>query len=285
MAVLSKYHTLYLVVLLIVYSILFVIPTDAQSITKPSVPEFKLNYTNYVYDEPAATSQWSGEPIPNSGYHYDYRLVYIKVRNTPNDAYVNDDSTINGVREHLYYNVRVKNHFSNEWVEFWGQSPMYASNGSIITGTWYWGASDSEVTTIGSIALNGRTNLIHASRDVAVGDQVDFQVKALIGYQNIEDHTFIGEESAWSSTQTLTIDMSVQTTSSPPSDSSDATTEPTQSTTPSNTLDDQTYGVTSVPLSVFIAVIVALIAVIFTLLIFYRRPKQKMVNQVYSKSL
>lgn len=278
MAILSKYVTLYLVVLLAAYSILFVIPTDAQSITKPSVPEFKLSYTNYVYDTPAATSQWSGEPIPNSGYHYDYREVYIKVRNQPNDGYVNDESIKNGVKEHLYYNVRVKNQFSNDWVELWGQSPVYASNGSVIIGTWYWGASDSEVTNIGSINLNGRTNIIHASRDIAVGDQVDFQVKALIGYQNLENHSFFGEESAWSNTQTLTIDMSAQTTSSPPPDSSNATAEPTQSATPSNALDDPTERITSVPLSIFIAVIVALLAVIVLLLVVYRRLRKQSVE-------
>ena len=187
----SKSFSLLLVVILAVSSLIMVESAYAQSIPKPSVPEFKISYTNYVYDEPPATSQWSGEPIPNSGYHYDYREVYIKVRNQPNDAYVNENSVNNGVREKLYYNVRVKNHFSNDWVELYGQSPVYADNGSIIIGTWYWGASDSEVTNIGSISLNGRTNIIHASRDVAVGDQVDFQVKALIGYQNFEKHSFL----------------------------------------------------------------------------------------------
>jgi hypothetical protein len=281
MARLAKHLTFCLVVLLVITSttLLTAKPANTQSIPKPSVPEFKLSYTNYVYDEPAATSQWSGAPIPNSSYHNDYRLVYIKVRNPPNDAYVNDDSVENGVREHLYYNVRVKSHFSNEWVELWGQSPVYASNGSIITGTWYWGASDSEVTYIGSIALNGRTNLIHASRDVAVGDQVDFQVKALIGYQDLEKYSFLGEESEWSNTQTLTIDMRTQTTSSPPPDSSNSTMEPTQSAVPSNTLD-QTEELTSVPLIVFIAVIVTFLVVIVVLLVFYRRPRQSLKGQL-----
>jgi hypothetical protein len=227
----SKSFSLLLLVILAVSSLIMVESANA-SIAKPSVPEFKISYTNYVYDEPLATSQWSGEPIPNSGYHYDYREVYIKVRNQPNDAYVNENSVNNGVREKLYYNVRVKNHFSNDWVELYGQSPVYADNGSIIIGTWYYGASDSEVTYIGSINLNGRTNIIHASRDVAVGDQVDFQVKAMIGYQNFEKHSFFGEESAWSNTQTLTIDMSAQTISSPTPDSSNSTTaSPTQNPT------------------------------------------------------
>jgi hypothetical protein len=231
----------------------------AQSITKPSVPEFKLSYTNYVYDEPAATSQWSGEPIPNSGYHYDYREVYIKVRNQPNDAYVNENSVNNGVREKLYYNVRVKNHFSNDWVELWGQSPVYADNGSIIIGTWYYGASDSEVTYIGSINLNGRTNIIHASRDVAVGDQVDFQVKALIGYQNFEKHSFFGEESAWSNTQTLAISANAPAL---PSDDGMPSDGGTQQIEPSSFI----LGV------VVIAILVVVAAA--GLLVYFRKRKQ-----------
>jgi len=90
---------------------------NAQTIPKPDVPEFKLSYINYVYDVPAATSQWSGEPIPNTAYHVDYRDVYVKVRDFPNDGYVNEDSVKDGLREKLYYNVRVKNQFSNWWVE------------------------------------------------------------------------------------------------------------------------------------------------------------------------
>jgi len=195
---------------------------NAQTIPKPDVPEFKLSYINYVYDVPAATSQWSGEPIPNTAYHVDYRDVYVKVRNFPNDGYVNEDSVKDGLREKLYYNVRVKNQFSNGWVELYGQSPVYADNGSIIIGTWYWGASDSEVTPIGSISLNGPTNIIHATEEIAVGNEVDFQVKALIGYQSIEKHTFFGEESDWSPTQTLTILPNMGPTS-PPNTNSDLT--------------------------------------------------------------
>jgi hypothetical protein len=273
MGSITKGFSLLFVVILAVSSLIMVESAFGQSITKPSVPEFKLSYTNYVYDEPAATSQWSGEPIPNSGYHYDYREVYVKVRNQPNDAYVNENSVNNGVREHLYYNVRVKNHFSNDWVELWGQSPVYASNGSIIIGTWYWGASDSEVTYVGSISLNGRTNMIHASRDVAVGDQVDFQVKALIGYQNFEKHSFFGEESAWSNTQTLTLDMSAQTTSSPTPDSSNSTTAPTSSAT------DSTGNSITVPVSILIGVFVVFLAIIAVLSLLFFRMHRKTISQ------
>ena len=265
----SKSLTLLLVVILVVSGLMIVQSAFAQSIPKPSVPEFKLSYTNHVYDVPAATSQWSGEPIPNSGYHYNYREVYTKVRNQPNDAYVNENSVNNGVREKLYYNVRVQNHFSNDWVELWGQSPVYASNGSIITGTWYWGASDSEVTNMGSISLNGPTNIIHASKDVAVGNQVDFQVKALIGYQNFEKYSFFGEESDWSETQTIT--FSEASTSNIPN--------PLSPTTPTITLTpippDTNSNSITMPMDIFMAIIAffASALVILSVLLYRRHRK------------
>ena len=61
--------------------------------------------------------------------------------------------------------------------------------------------------------------MFHASEEIAVGNEVDFQVKAMIGYQSMEKHTFFGEESDWSPTQTLTILPNVGPTSPPNSNS------------------------------------------------------------------
>jgi hypothetical protein len=215
----SKRATLLFIAILTVSTLIMVESVFAQSIPKPSVPEFKLSYTNHIYDVPAATSQWSGEPIPNSAYHVDYREVIIKVKNQPHD--------VNDIREQLYYNVRVKNHFSNTWTELRGRTSTQYINGTIGTGTWYYDSADSEVTYI-FINLNGPTNIIHTSTELAVGNQVDFQVKALIGYQDWENYTFFGEESPWRDTQTLTIAESQTPTPSP------ATTTPYQ-TPPSPT--------------------------------------------------
>ena len=195
----SRSLALLLITALVLSSLVMVGSALAQSIPKPSVPEFKLSYTNHVYDVPAATSEWSGEPIPGTAYHVDYREVIVKIKNQPLDA------DVNGVRMQLYYNVRVKNHFSIDWTELFGRCLIAQGNDSV-PGTLYYGASDSEVTYI-SISLNGPTNIIHASiDDVAVGNPVDFQVKALIGY--MQNWTFSGEESTWSETQTLTIEES-----------------------------------------------------------------------------
>jgi len=261
----SKRAVLLLIVILAVFSLTMVESASAQSITKPTVPEFKLSYTNHVYDVPAATSQWSGEPIPNSAYHVDYREVIIKVKNQPHDEYINDD--VNGIREQLYYNVRVKSHFSNNWTELYGRTAVY-NNGNISTGTRYYGASDSEVTYI-SINLNGPDNIIHTSTELAVGNQVDFQVKALIGYQNWENSTFFGEESSWSSTQTITIGQSDSTTT--------PSTLPSQNST---TTPDQTTGLTSndtsqtLLLGIIIGAVFTIVLVSVGLLIYFKKRKR-----------
>jgi len=242
-----------------------------SSITKPSVPEFKLSYTNHVYDVPAAISQWSGEPIPNSAYHVDYREVIIKVKNQPHDEYINDD--VKGRREQLYYNVRVKNHFSSDWTELRGQTLVRHGNGSVIPGTSYYGSSDSEVTYI-SISLNGPSNTIHTSTELAVGNEIDFQVKALLGYHDWVEYTFSGEESEWSNTQTLTIPASGSSSSSgssSPSSTPDQTTEPAPSQTTEPAANDTSQALL---LGVVIGTVVALVLVCVGLLIYFKKRRR-----------
>jgi hypothetical protein len=267
-----------LITVLILSSLIMVESALAQSIPKPSVPEFRLSYTNHVYDVPPTISQWSGEPIPNTGYHVDYREVNIKVRNYPNDKLVDDNA--NGLGERVYFNVRVKNHFSNVWTELRGRSAVWFSNGTSGFGTWYYGSSDSEVTYV-SINLNGPTNIIHTSTELAVGNQVDFQVKALIGYQNWEEWAFFGEESAWSDTQTLTIEATTQTTnsSSPsPASTPGQTAEPSQSQTsePATTEVELTTSGTSqtLLLGILIGAIASIALASVGFLIYFKKRKR-----------
>jgi hypothetical protein len=180
MARLNLYRIIVIVLSLVVASSIMAQCALAQSV--PSVPEFKLSYTNNVYDVSPKTTidEWSGEPTNIPGYHVDYREVLIKVRNQPHTQ------LINGSTANLFYSIREKNHYSNEW--------------SI--GYTYIGATDSEVTPF-TVNLNGPTNLVHAMPDFNAGNMIDFQVKASIGFY--DGKNFSGEESTWSETQTLTI--------------------------------------------------------------------------------
>lgn len=252
---------------LVLSSLLFV--EQSLSATTPVAPEFKLSWTTRVYDEPAATSQWSGEQI-YPGSHTEVREVTIKVKNQPHEGYINDDP--NGAKEKMYYNVRVKNHASTEWIELWGKTTFWKNltEGTTFEGVTYHGASDSEVTYI-MISFNGPKNSLHSSKNVDLGQEVDFQVKALIGYLNFYTSTFMGQESDWSNTQTLIIDPSAQVSSSPAPGDFETALDPTQPVTPSNTLDNSKEE-PGVPLSIFVTVTAAFLVAIVLLLVFYRRP-------------
>jgi hypothetical protein len=98
-------------------------------------------------------------------------------------------------------------------------------------------------------------------------------VKTLIGYQDLENHSFFGEESAWSNTQTLLIDMSIQKINSPAPDSSNSTTAPASKPT------DPTGDSISVPLSTLIAVVAVFLAVIAALSLLLYRHNRKTISQ------
>ena len=118
--------------------------------------------------------------------------IIITIKNQP---YV---SSINGITYHLYYNIRHKEHSEDTWSELsWSDR----GSGTLVP------QSDSQYTVVS-----------YSSRSYSVGDQLDFQVQALLGgfslhqSQNpwLPDVSYFGvpaaAESDWSSTQTITIE-------------------------------------------------------------------------------
>ena len=118
--------------------------------------------------------------------------IIITIKNQP---YV---SSINGITYHLYYNIRQKEHSEDTWRELsWSDR----GSGTLVP------QSDSQYTVVS-----------YSSRSYSVGDQLDFQVQALLGgfvlhqSQNpwLPDVSYFGvpaaAESYWSSTQTITIE-------------------------------------------------------------------------------
>ena len=152
----------------------------------PSVPEFTVELVAYPYDVPPVTTtkidQYTGEETVKTtpGYHVENRSIEIVIKNQPFTPYTDEeDNDIN-----LYYNVRVKGHFGEDWKEL-------IENG---------GQSSSEYT------------VFSLSAEYPDGAQVDFQVESLVGYFRTEwrslvpvGTTFIGKKSGWSNTQTITI--------------------------------------------------------------------------------
>ncbi len=221
MVKLVKYLSLCLVVILAFSSLLIVKSTDAQTIPKPSVPEFTVRYVDYSYDVPPTygIDQFTGkQAIIKEGYQVENKSFEFTIRNQPFTSYV--DSHENNI--HLLYNLRFKGHFGTEWMYFPflenGQGVRRYAAGLYQQFDPDLPASNSEYTVL----LESIPILFYDIHDVdkrpSLGNQVDFQVQALIGYVSYPGDGFYslaGQSSDWSNTQTIEItNGSISTTTS-----------------------------------------------------------------------
>jgi hypothetical protein len=165
--------------------------------SEPSVPEFTVELVAYPYDvSPVTTTkidEYTGEETVKTtpGYHVKNRSIEIVITNQPFTPYVDAD----GHEINLYYNVRTKGHFGDEWEELYSRSNASSSANPV--------PSSSEYTVLAIPA------------DYPDDAQVDFQVEALAGYYKywadervwfIFGYTLTPvEASGWSNTQTITI--------------------------------------------------------------------------------
>ena len=200
----SKSATLMLITVLIASSLVMVGCVFAQSISKPSIPEFTIKIVSAPYDVPTTHSidPYTGEKITHPGYHVENKTTQIWIENqafTPYQIYENDSEwTIN-----LFYNIRLKGAFSQDW--FYFRYHNGSSDGNLRQ------AYDSEYTVV----------LIDSY--LPSEGKVDVQIEALIGYEHGvitggfpgTPRIITGESSGWSEIQTLTIGES-QTSSPEP---------------------------------------------------------------------
>jgi len=205
--------------------------TDVTGLPTPSsVAEFTVKYVVLSYDVPPTygIDQFTGETvITQEGYHVDNKSAVFNIKNQPFNPYT--DSGGNNIS--LYYNFRAKGHFGDKWVYHPFSESGY-STGRYSAMFYYFGsipkyvASTSEYTEL-SISI---TNF-YGSESLQMGDEIDFQVQAQIGYIDyLGDgfYSFSGETSGWSETQTITIGENQTPTPSPtPSSIPSPTTTPT----------------------------------------------------------
>lgn len=197
MATLGRF-TACLVVILAVSSMLIVLSADAQT-TKPSIPQFTVNYIDLSYDIPTTTSinQYTGQTETHQGYHVENITLQLKIRNQPFTSYLENGQNIS-----FYYNVREKGSFSTQWIEMYSPDNGYPLQ------------SRTEYTTI-TLFLGNNSRFGYTPPN----SKIDFQVQALIGsvhrVSNITKDNqlpweifpwiFDGQTSEWSNTQTVTI--------------------------------------------------------------------------------
>jgi hypothetical protein len=269
MAGLGKYLTLFLVVIFAVSSMLIVLPTNAQSIPKPSVPDFTIQIVASPYDVPTTTTidPYSGKEIVHQGYHVENNTIQVKIKNQAFNPFVITENG-NSWTINLNYNIRIRGHFaqqSQDWIELYRASDGYPHQ---------W--SDSDYTILSyPIGVNSHTFMGTIMIDLKAGDKVDFQVEAMSGYTTREvtsipgaGWTFNGVTSGWSNTQTITIPYSsASVTPAPSSTNSQSSTTPTL---PPDTISDNST------LIVFSIVVVILVISIISLLMYVRHLKRRM---------
>jgi hypothetical protein len=212
--------------------------------------------------------------VTNPGYHVENKSIEVTIKNQFTNGY-------------LFYNIRVRGHFEENWAELYTYTENSYSPGSMIR------QSSSDNTVI-SLSLNWPP-----------GAQVDFEVEAILGsdiqvfisdhpglpppYSEIghyEQRTVFNITSGWSNTQTLTIpnvspSPSITPTPTPtptPTNAPTSTPVPTQTPTskPSNILtaspgQPNVQGVSQADFYTAIFVLSAVIVALFVAVAFLAR--------------
>jgi hypothetical protein len=230
----AKHAALLLVAFLAVSSLIMAESALAQSIPKPSVPEFTVKLVSHPYNVAPynAVDPYTGAVTTYPGYVEENKSIEITIKNQPFDSYQMAD----GNWSRLYYNLRFKGHFyTGDWTYY----PLSPESG-------YINASNSDYTIISLPKYLSPYDLSPAM--YSVGSQFDFQVQALIGYDEpryagfstntpepvpiFVGYNFTGEASDWSNTLTITITEGQTPTSPTPTPPPSPATTPTPPPTP-----------------------------------------------------
>jgi hypothetical protein len=232
----------------------------AQSIPKPSLPEFTLYLVNHYYDVPATTvtDPYSGNKTTYPGFRVNNITIDITIKNQPFTPYKIEDPEYGTQTVQLTYDIQVKGHFEDSWGSIYSTPELLRPSNSEYTVTYY------------SLANNYHEG------------QMDFQVEALIGYFHripgfFSGYVFNGTESGWSNTQTITIpDITAFLASSPaptptfpptPSPTLTPASTPTPTPTPILIVDPNGYYL----YYTMFAIVILAVAVVSTLFYFKKR--------------
>ncbi len=264
MAYQNKFTSLILVLILAVASLMLIQTASAQQIPKPSVPEFTAKFVDHSYDVATTTSTdpYTGQSVTNKGYHVQNYTVELAIKNQPFTAIETKEGTADWMAD-LYYNVRFKGHFTNEWVvTYYVESPYPKHSNSTFTVLTFGAFSDCR------------------SPQIIPGGQIDFQVQALIGYGHREydpsqtvqilmwPWVFTGQTSDWSNTQTLTIPGRSESVSPTPTTPENPTATPYL---PEVGVPTSKGGVDWTEIGLFAAL--GVIIVLFAIIVIMRRKK------------
>jgi hypothetical protein len=190
----SKTSNVTLIVLLAIASIVTVESANAQSIPKPSAPEFTVKWTNNSYIVPVTSSidPYSGSVVNNPSELKINYSIELRITNQPTS-------------ETLRYNVRTKGHFEGNW-----SSPIYSYEYAPVMSNQSTTIIFTSTSNDGTYRSSGAWTTIYAP----VNGQLDLQVQAFVGYytNNGDASTPLGSSmhfttvnGEWSNTQTIAI--------------------------------------------------------------------------------
>ena len=181
---------------------------ESISFPKLPVPEFTLQYADHSYDVPATYkfNEYTGQMVVDkAGYRVTDFTIDITIKNQPFSC------SFNGVTYNLYYSIRTKGHFGENWYHV-----------SVFNRTKSINPYETAKYVYGPIQSNTEYTVLHYTAEYfSKGDQVDIQVQAVIGHAGlafVNDSPFIAgigyyepavlvdAEGDWSSTKTVTID-------------------------------------------------------------------------------
>jgi hypothetical protein len=237
----------------------------AQTYSKPSVPEFTVQYVERSYDvAPTYTfDPFTGKNvISQQGYRGVNRTIEISIKNPP----FTPITLSNGTTISLFYDVRSKPQFSNTW-NAEENTPMSVNVA----------ASNSEYTVI-SYDLSS-----YVYGNLEYGDNIDFQVRSRMGfmYPNIFNGYFYQAvvDGDWSSnTQTVTIGENVVIET--PTATSNNPTPPlpsqTPTATPQSSINNRSlFNLTSEQTALVIAIAVITVLAVALVVMWRKRVSNK----------
>jgi hypothetical protein len=203
MAQLNLYRFVVIVLSLLIISTIIAQCVFAQSIPKPSMPEFNIMPVGPSFDIPPTYSFNSSTGLfdSNDGYHIQYSTVKIIIKNQPFSNQSNGDN--------LFYNVRMKPH--NYPDSYWHELFSAGADGFPVQ-------TLADYTTI-PISVEGSQTM---GTIVPTGATTDIQVEAMIGHIGRNNtmnpypypYLFYGETSGWSNTQTVALPPKIAFTDS-----------------------------------------------------------------------
>ncbi len=209
MGVSLKPLALTFVIILVASGLLLVPFVSAQSIPKPSAPEFTLKLVQYPYDVAPVTTvePFTGKTVAlQEGYHVENKSVEVTITNPsfdPNAGY--------GL---IFYSVDWKGHFETNWHSFTVRASCCERDTSDSNFPFIDTNAPFTVVTIG---LGDNTQTSHTIKDVPADGQIDFRVKTSLGrYERVYTpappplgegyyDVFKGETSDFSNTQTINL--------------------------------------------------------------------------------